>query len=247
MNNKDALCPSLEKAKKEIVCFLSGDSFDGDKVKEAIHKIAQQAPHELMRLRQVLLEGSSECRDVVEEERSAWESLSQSLGKAKNQLVLFKNAWCWVADELRERCEELNAGALIGDFFMRSISLAAGRLGRTSEVAPAISLSTKLPDDAAQINLTVRPEHSDTENKDVWHIHLELDPSSRVSKIKVGLGDKERRNTGMRTLQADKPEKYSEPPPIKSSYWLYFEWDSIEGKLQEHKVEIPLRPAVEGA
>jgi len=58
---------NVTEAKKEIVRFMSGDSFDTGKMASAVHEVIQQAPDELVALRQAIFgENDDRCQDVSE-------------------------------------------------------------------------------------------------------------------------------------------------------------------------------------
>lgn len=125
--NRDHMTPQAD-AKRAIISFLTGESCDIHKMTDAVHKLAQQAPDELVGLHHAILRTShrpediySECQDISEclpdylalgdQASSRMPSVHlhlQSCDRCSDELTLLQDAvahrpgWEELSEQLRE-------------------------------------------------------------------------------------------------------------------------------------------------
>ncbi|ODS29813.1 MAG: hypothetical protein SCARUB_05085 [Candidatus Scalindua rubra] len=190
----------------------------------------------------------------VTEQSAEWEKLSNQIAETEGFLVLFRKGWAWLRDKLSNlplkelTADDVETGRRIGDWILRPTpKVAIGGIRFPDDIKLPISLSIRLPDDVAVINLQVIPEYQTIEKKEIWNLICEIDPSHKfkVSSLGVGIGNKDRLTTGIRAICVKGPVSFILDPPVQESYWLYFEWQQPEGNWQVYKTDLRLLEASE--
>jgi hypothetical protein len=186
--------------------------------------------------------------EEVSHQSAAWEEFTQKVRRLDapvGWLVLFKEGWVVVKEHVSHILKENTiTAARVGDWLIESVGKPAFHY---SETKPPITLSLLLPNGVAYVKLEVSPKYLPREKKERWNLHFTFDSSrSKVSFIRVGIGNEERSRTGTRRLDEDNPVDFAiDPPTTAKNCWLHFEWKYPGDKWQKYKIKFHSRTAEE--
>lgn len=169
---------------------------------------------------------------------------ANTLSERNARLVLANQGWKRFTESSGESIKlsekDIESGCQIGTWSLQPSRPPAFSFSSESHTIYPLTLSIRLPDSTAHINLNVTSVYQASEHRLIWQLILEMVSPSQTLPVYVALGDAIHQTTGYRALKVDRSVEFQILPPVNTYYCLYFEWKSITGQWQTKVERLPL-------